>query len=105
MATEHIIEQESKVIRKNSEKIKEPEKFKVIVCNDDVTPIEFVVSMLIAIFRYNQKSALDLTMQIHHKGSAIAGIFRYEIAEQKAIDATNLSRSHGWPLIIKIEQE
>ncbi len=61
--------------------------------------------MLISIFRHDQKSALELTLSIHNKGSAVAGIFTYEVAEQKAIEATNLARSHGWPLIIKVEPE
>jgi ATP-dependent Clp protease adaptor protein ClpS len=105
MTTETIIEKETRVSKKTADKIQEPTKFKVIVCNDDVTPIEFVVSMLMSVFKHDQKSALELTLAIHNTGSAVAGIFRFEIAEQKAIDATNLARSHGWPLIIKVEQE
>ena len=102
MSTENtVIEKKSKLI----EKIKEPGKYKVIVCNDDTTPMEFVISMLIAIFKHNQASAMDLTMNIHTNGSAIAGTYNFEIAEQKSIDATNLARAHGWPLLIKVEPE
>jgi ATP-dependent Clp protease adaptor protein ClpS len=101
MSTDTIIEKQTKTTKK----VQEPGKYKVVVCNDDVTPIEFVISMLISIFRHDQKSALELTLSIHNKGSAVAGIFTYEIAEQKAIEATNLARSHGWPLIIKVEPE
>jgi ATP-dependent Clp protease adaptor protein ClpS len=70
-----------------------------------VTPIEFVISMLISVFRHNEKSALELTLSIHNSGSAIAGTFTFEVAEQKALDATNLARAHGYPLIIKVEPE
>lgn len=101
MTTDTIVEKQTKTTKKSQE----PGKYKVVVCNDDVTPIEFVISMLIAVFRHDQKSALELTLQIHNQGSAVAGIFTYEIAEQKAIDGTNLARSHGWPLIIKVEPE
>jgi len=101
MTTDTIVEKKTRT----TTRIKEPGKFKVIVCNDDSTPIEFVVSMLIAVFRHNQKTALGLTLQIHTQGSAIVGTYNYEVAEQKAIDGTNLARAHGWPLIIKVEPE
>lgn len=91
--------------KQTTKQIKEPGKFKVIVCNDDVTTMEFVVIMLMTVFRYDQSRAIDLTVSIHQKGSAIAGIFPYEIAEQKTIDATNMARLQGFPLIIKVEPE
>lgn len=88
-----------------SRKIQLPKKYKVVVCNDDVTPIEFVVSMLMLVFKHSTSEAYDLTMAIHNQGSAVAGIYTYEIAEQKALDGVNLARSNGWPLIIKIDEE
>jgi ATP-dependent Clp protease adaptor protein ClpS len=88
-----------------SDKIRVPKKYKVVVCNDDVTPVEFVISMLMLIFKHDEKTAYDLTYKIHHTGSAVAGIYSFEIAEQKGLDATNLSRDNGYPLIIKIEPE
>lgn len=91
--------------KQTSKQLKEPGKFKVIICNDDVTTMEFVVAMLMTIFRYNEKSAMDLTYTIHKKGSAVAGIYPFEIAEQKAIDATNMARLNGFPLITKLEPE
>jgi ATP-dependent Clp protease adaptor protein ClpS len=84
---------------------KEPGKYKVIVLNDDTTPVEFVVAMFIQIFKHSQGSALELTMKIHNEGSAIAGIYSHEIAEQKIADATNLARGHGFPLTLKAEAE
>lgn len=88
-----------------SRKLQTPKKYKVVVCNDDVTPMEFVISMLMSIFRHNQQQAYDLTMTIHHKGSAVAGIYLYEIAEQKALDGINSARANGFPLLIKVEEE
>jgi ATP-dependent Clp protease adaptor protein ClpS len=101
MASDTIVENKNKT----TDKLKEPSKYKVIVCNDDVTPVEFVVTMLIAVFRHTEKVALELTMSIHNKGSAVAGVYSHEVAEQKSIDATNLARANGYPLIIKVEQE
>lgn len=103
MSTDTVIEK--KVVKQTARKNKEPGKYKVIVCNDDSTPIEFVISMLIAVFKHSEKSALELTLKIHNSGSAIAGIYAHEVAEQKQTDATTLARGHGYPLIIKVEEE
>jgi len=85
--------------------IKPPSRYKVIVNNDDVTPMDFVVLMLMAVFRHTQDSATELTLKIHNEGSAVAGIYSYEIAEQKGLDATYLARENGHPLVIRVEQE
>jgi ATP-dependent Clp protease adaptor protein ClpS len=85
--------------------IKEPNKFKVIVCNDNVTPVEFVVAMLVAVFRHEQRTALNLTLSIHNEGSAVAGTYAFEVAEQKTADAVQMARSHGYPLVLKLEAE
>jgi ATP-dependent Clp protease adaptor protein ClpS len=90
---------------KIKQKITEPLKYKVIFVNDDQTPMDFVVDLLIQIFKHSQESAKDLTMKIHEEGSAVVGVYTFEIAEQKGVEATNLSRSHGFPLQIKLEKE
>lgn len=86
-------------------KLKEPSKYKVLVLNDDFTPMDFVIVMLIEIFKHSDDKAIVLTKSIHEQGSAVAGIYTYEIAEQKSISATNLAREHGYPLVIKVEVE
>lgn len=96
-----VIEKKKQV----SKQVKEPGKFKVVVCNDEVTTVDFVIAMLMAVFRYDEKRALELTLAIHQKGSAVAGVYPYEIAEQKALDATNMARLNGFPLITKVEPE
>jgi ATP-dependent Clp protease adaptor protein ClpS len=88
-----------------STNIKTPSRYKVIVLNDDYTPMEFVIIMLMAIFKHGQDDAVALTMKIHNEGSAVAGIYNYEIAEQRAIDATQLAREHGHPLVVRVEEE
>lgn len=101
MTTETVIDQKTTTVRK----LKEPSKYKVIVLNDDHTPMEFVIAMFMAIFHMDKGRAFALTMQIHEEGSAVAGIYTHEVAEQKVIDATELARSNGYPLVIKAEQE
>ena len=91
------------------EKIKitasEPKNWKVIFLNDDTTPMQFVVSVLIDIFRHTAESAEDITVQVHETGSGVAGIYSFEIAEAKAVESTNLARANGFPLQIKLEEE
>ena len=100
MTTEAIIEKKSKTTN-----VKEPGKFDVVVCNDDSTPMEFVIAMLISIFRHDEKKARELTLKIHNEERAIVGTYTHEVAEQKQLDGTNLARMNGWPLIIKITPE
>lgn len=99
IATEIQIEEQIK------ETVLEPKKFKVIFMNDDATPMDFVVEILVGIFKHSEKTAQELTMTIHTKGSAVVGVYSYEIAEQKAIETTKVSREHGFPLQVAIETE
>lgn len=96
---------ETKLEEKISTSVKPPKLWKVIFHNDDKTPMEFVISLLIAIFKHNQKHAEEITVEIHNTGSGIAGIYSHEIAEQKGIEATNVSRAKGYPLVITIEED
>lgn len=96
-----IIKEKKKQSNRN---IKEPSKYKVIVCNDDVTPVEFVIALLINIFKHDPATAETLTLAVHNEGSAVAGIYNFELAEQKVVESTNLARSNGYPLIIKVEE-
>ena len=73
--------------------------------NADVTTQEFVAETLISIFNYSSIEAEEMTMKIHHEGSAVVATLSYELAEQKGIEVTVLARNHGFPLAVKIEQE
>lgn len=85
--------------------LKEPPKYKVIVYNDDYTPMEFVIAMFMTIFRKSETEAIELTLKIHNQGLAVAGVYSSEIAEQKASDATDMARANNHPLIVKVEKE
>ena len=90
---------------KNKVTITEPKRWKVIFLNDDTTPVEFVVQLLTQIFRHTETTARDITIQVHETGSGIAGVYSFEIAEAKAVEATQLARVNGFPLQIKLEEE
>lgn len=85
--------------------ITEPKQWKVILLNDDSTPMDFVVGILVEIFKHNLDSANGVMMQVHETGSGIAGIYSFEIGEAKAVEATNQARTNGFPLQIKLEEE
>lgn len=94
-----------KINEKIKKQLKEPSMYKVIFLNDDYTPMEFVVSLLVELFKHSEKSAYSITMKIHEDGSGVVGVYTYEIAEQKSIEAINLSRDNGFPLRVKVEED
>ena len=90
---------------KETVKIKQPGLFKVVFHNDDVTPMDLVIEILRKIFDFPVDRAEELTLEVHNSGSAIAGVFIYELAEQKAIEATTMAKINGSPLRITVEEE
>ena len=82
-----------------------PKSWKVIFLNDDVTPMELVVSLLTDVFKHNSESAKEVMLEVHNSGSGVAGVYTYEIAEQKGLEATSIARSNGSPLKICVERD
>jgi ATP-dependent Clp protease adaptor protein ClpS len=103
MMTETI--NDVKIDEKIEQKIGIPPKYKVIVLNDDQTPMDWVIGILAEVFKHSEETAKKLTLTIHEEGSAVAGIYTFEVAEQKSVEAVNLSREHGFPLSFRLEQE
>lgn len=97
--------EEIKIDEKIKKEAKEPGKYKVIMLNDETTPMDWVINVLKVIFNHSQETAEQLTLQIHNEGSGIAGIYTYEIAEQKAVETVNASREKGFPLQVRIDSE
>lgn len=94
-----------KIDEKIKIKITEPDRYSVVFLNDDLTPMDFVIDVLVNVFKHTHDTAKNLTMQIHEDGSAVVGVYTFEIAEQKGVEATTLSRASGFPLQIKVEKE
>lgn len=84
--------------------ITRPNKFKVVFHNDDMTPMEFVIDLLQSVYNKSQQQAETITVQVHNEGKGVAGIYYYEIAEQKVAESTMISRTAGYPLTIDIEE-
>jgi ATP-dependent Clp protease adaptor protein ClpS len=96
---------EIQIDEKIKQQIQEPKRWKVVLLNDDTTPMDFVIGVLTEIFKHTQETAKEITIEIHTTGSGIAGVYSFEIAEVKAVEATQLARSNGFPLQIKMEEE
>lgn len=92
----------SKTIQKTE--LKYPDRFNVVIINDDYTPMEFVIKLLLEIFNKNIEQAKQLTIEIHEKGKAIAGSYNQEIGEQKVQEVTLISRHNGYPLKSLLEK-
>ena len=93
-----------KIVSDTSIIIPRPNKFKVVLHNDDTTPMEFVIELLKKVFQHSQEKAEEITTKVHNEGKGIAGIYYYEIAEQKAIECTMISRSAGYSLTVNVEE-
>lgn len=85
-------------------RLKEPPQYHVVLHNDDVTTMEFVVHILMTIFRKTAQQAETLMLKVHNEGSAIAGTYSRDIAESKAAKATRLARANGFPLLLTTEE-
>ena len=85
--------------------IQEPSLYNVIYVDDDQTPMEFVIDSLCNVFDYNIDTAYKITQDVHLHGSAVVAVLPFEIAEQKALEATKISRDSGFPLQVVIEKE
>lgn len=84
---------------------KRPPMFKVILLNDDYTPMDFVVSVLEQIFHKPHPDALEIMLQIHNKGAAPAGIYTREVAETKSDEVIEYARINDYPLQCTLEQD
>jgi len=84
-------------------KIKVPGMHKVVIINDDYTPMEFVTQVLIELFGKSKEEAVAVMMLIHKQGRGVAGIFTKEIAEQKAKETIFSARHYNYPLRCKVE--
>lgn len=83
----------------------EPQRFKVLLHNDDFTTMEFVVRVLVTVFFKSQAEAETLMMAVHQKGQAVAGIYARDIAQSKVQKATRMARAENFPLRLTIEPE
>ncbi len=85
-------------------KLKPPRRYKVILLNDDYTPMEFVVQILSKFFGMDTEKATQIMLMVHTKGKAVCGEFSYQIAETKVEQVNDYSRQHQHPLLCTMEE-
>jgi ATP-dependent Clp protease adaptor protein ClpS len=103
--SEHIPEIEEEVISETSDEIDESPMYRVLLHNDDYTTMEFVVEVLILVFRKSPEDSMEIMLNVHHKGVGICGVYTYEISETKVNNVHALARQHGFPLKCTMEKE
>ncbi len=86
-------------------KVVRPDKFKVLLYNDDFTPMEFVVTVLEKIFGKGPAAATHIMLQIHRSGLGVAGVYMLEVAETKVAAVHNAAEQRGYPLRAGLEKE
>lgn len=91
------------VVEEERPKLKKPSLYKVVLLNDDYTPMEFVVELLELFFGQTRESAMRIMLSIHTEGKGVCGIYTQDVAETKAGIVNQYSRDHQHPLLCEIE--
>jgi ATP-dependent Clp protease adaptor protein ClpS len=93
------------VITKTKPQTKRPSLYRVLILNDDYTPMEFVVHVLERFFNKNREAATEIMLHVHHHGIGECGIFTYEVAETKVTQVMDFARKHQHPLQCVMEKK
>lgn len=93
------------VVQEAKPKLQKPPLYKVILLNDDYTPMEFVVIVLERIFHKSREEATRIMLHVHHNGIGICGLFTHEIAETKVRQVLSMAKEHQHPLQCTMEPE
>ena len=93
------------VVVKTKPKTKKPSMYKVLMLNDDYTPIEFVVHILERFFNKNRQEATRIMLHVHRRGVGVCGVYTYEVAETKVTQVMDFARQHQHPLQCTLEKD
>ncbi|WP_438863047.1 ATP-dependent Clp protease adapter ClpS [Neptunicella sp.] len=85
-------------------KIQPPPMYKVMLNNDDYTPMDFVVEILVSFFNMNIEKANQVMLTVHYEGKAVCGVYSAEVAETKVMQVNQYARKHQHPLMCSLEQ-
>lgn len=89
---------------KTKVKLKQPSLYKVVLLNDDFTPMDFVIQILNEIYGLERLDAVRVTMEIHNDGRGVCGTYTKEIAETKVFETTTVAKQYGYPLKAIVEK-
>jgi ATP-dependent Clp protease adaptor protein ClpS len=93
------------VLEKVREQLQTPERWRVLLLNDDYTPMDFVVEVLETVFMRSPAEAFRVMMQVHTQGSGLAGVYTHDVAETKVGTVIDLAQQAGYPLKAAMEKE
>jgi len=93
------------VITESKPKTKKPSMYKVLLLNDDYTPMEFVIHVLVRFFGKSQDDATKIMLHVHQRGVGICGVYPYEIAESKVTQVVDFALKHQHPLQCTLEKD
>lgn len=93
------------VVVKAKPKTKKPSMYKVLMLNDDYTPMEFVVEVLERFFQKNRDEATRIMLHVHRRGVGVCGVFTYEVAETKVTQVMDFARQNQHPLQCTLEKD
>jgi len=93
------------VVVKTKAKTKKPSLYRVLILNDDYTPMEFVVHVLERFFNKNREDATQIMLHVHRRGVGVCGVYTYEVAETKVTQVIDFARRHEHPLQCTLEKE
>ena len=105
MAGKDDDDSDAAVVVETRPKTKRPPLYKVLLLNDDYTPMEFVVSVLERFFHMTHAESIEIMLTVHKKGLAVVGVFSHEIAETKVTQVMDFARQHQHPLQCTMEKE
>ena len=93
------------IITETKPRTKKPSMYKVLMLNDDYTPMEFVIHVLVRFFGKSQEDATKVMLHVHQRGVGLCGVYSYEIAENKVTQAVDFARKHHHPLQCTLEKD
>jgi ATP-dependent Clp protease adaptor protein ClpS len=93
------------IVVKTKPKTKKPSMYKVLMLNDDYTPMEFVVHILERFFNKSRQEATRIMLHVHRRGVGICGVYTYEVAETKVTQVMDFARQHQHPLQCTLEKD
>ena len=93
------------VVVKTRPKTKKPSMYKVIMLNDDYTPMEFVVHIIERFFAKSREEATQIMLHVHQRGVGICGVYTYEVAETKVTQVMDFARQHQHPLQCTLDKD
>lgn len=105
MSKQNIISNnQEKQLEAIKKKVQPPPMYKVVLNNDDYTPMDFVIEVLMRFFNMDAEKANQLMLTVHYRGKAICGIYTAQIAETKVMQVNEYARKHQHPLMCSMEQ-